>query len=258
MRAVINLAAVVITTVAAMCALAYGSISNMALATSSYIPHISAPVTRALAAAPDISYGWGRPVHLVTAVAKIHKNVRSLPPLYRVRAGNTLSSISAALYGSADYWTEIYWANKSQIRYANIINIGQNFRIPLRYAHIPAPPTAMSPPAPAPVTASVQTVSSRPASQPSSSAPAASAPGGGYSVSSAFQACVIRAESGGNPQIWNPTGHWGLYQFSYSTWVAHGGAPGDFGHAGAGEQTQVFWNTVAQDGTADWAPYDGC
>ena len=75
---------------------------------------------------------------------------------------------------------------------------------------------------------------------------------------SGIQACIIRTESGGNPQIWNATGHWGLYQFSYQTWVAHGGVPADFGHAGVAEQNQVFYNTVAADGYSDWTPYDGC
>jgi cell wall-associated NlpC family hydrolase len=84
------------------------------------------------------------------------------------------------------------------------------------------------------------------------------APSGGFSVSSSFQQCVIRAESGGNPNIWNASGHWGLYQFSYSTWVAHGGSPSLFGHASAAYQTEIFWNTVRQDGGSDWSPYDGC
>lgn len=92
------------------------------------------------------------------------------------------------------------------------------------------------------------------ASAPSQS----SGSGGGYSVSSAFQACVIRAESGGNPNIWNASGHWGLYQFSASTWALHGGDPALFGHASAAYQTQIFWNTYNADGTSDWSPYDGC
>ncbi len=79
-----------------------------------------------------------------------------------------------------------------------------------------------------------------------------------YAGSNAMQQCIIRAESGGNPNIWNATGHWGLYQFSYGTWVAHGGVPADFGHAGIAEQNQVYYNTVAADGYSDWAPYDGC
>ncbi len=75
----------------------------------------------------------------------------------------------------------------------------------------------------------------------------------------AFQACVIARESGGNPQVMNSTGHYGLYQFSYSTWVAYGGNPADFGHASVSEQNQVFANAMATPGGADnWAPYDGC
>lgn len=81
---------------------------------------------------------------------------------------------------------------------------------------------------------------------------------GGFSVSSSFQQCVISRESGGNPGIWNASGHWGLYQFSYSTWVMHGGAPSLFGHASAAYQTEIFWNTVRADGGSDWSPYDGC
>jgi hypothetical protein len=81
---------------------------------------------------------------------------------------------------------------------------------------------------------------------------------GTYQGSTAMQRCIIGRESGGNAYIWNATGHWGLYQFSYATWVAHGGAPALFGHAGPAYQTQIFWATVAVDGYSDWAPYDGC
>lgn len=82
--------------------------------------------------------------------------------------------------------------------------------------------------------------------------------GGSVVPTSAFQACVIRAESGGDAQVMNSSGHYGLYQFSYSTWTLHGGDPALFGHASAAYQTQIFWNTYRADGTSDWAPYDGC
>jgi hypothetical protein len=76
---------------------------------------------------------------------------------------------------------------------------------------------------------------------------------------SSFQACVIRVESGGNPQAWNPSGlYWGLYQFSAGTWAAYGGNPADYGHAGAAEQNQVFASAIAAGGASNWAPYDGC
>lgn len=73
-----------------------------------------------------------------------------------------------------------------------------------------------------------------------------------------FQACVIARESGGNPQVMNSTGHYGLYQFSASTWAAYGGNPADFGHASVAEQNQVFANAMAAGGESNWAPYDGC
>jgi hypothetical protein len=56
----------------------------------------------------------------------------------------------------------------------------------------------------------------------------------------------------------NSTGHYGLYQFSASTWVAYGGNPATFGTAGIYEQNQVFINALAAGGQSNWSPYDGC
>ena len=69
---------------------------------------------------------------------------------------------------------------------------------------------------------------------------------------------MVARESGGNPQVMNASGHYGLYQFSYSTWVAYGGNGADFGHASVAEQNQVFATALAQGGQGNWAPYDGC
>lgn len=79
-----------------------------------------------------------------------------------------------------------------------------------------------------------------------------------YTGSSSIQQCIIARESGGNSQIWNASGHYGLYQFSAETWSGSGGNPADFGHASVAEQNQVFANAVAARGYSDWAPYDGC
>jgi hypothetical protein len=87
---------------------------------------------------------------------------------------------------------------------------------------------------------------------------------GGYSGNvsagsySGFQACVIARESGGNSQVMNSTGHYGLYQFSASTWQAYGGSAASFGHASVAEQNAVFNTAIAQGGQSNWAPYDGC
>jgi hypothetical protein len=75
----------------------------------------------------------------------------------------------------------------------------------------------------------------------------------------AFGQCVVERESGGNPQVMNSSGHYGLFQFSFSTWVAYGGNPNDFGHASVAEQEQVFATALASPGGENnWAPYDGC
>ena len=81
----------------------------------------------------------------------------------------------------------------------------------------------------------------------------------GYSTGGAFQQCVIRRESGGQSQVMNASGHYGLYQFSAATWAAYGGNPASFGHASVAQQNQVFANAMATPGGANnWGPYDGC
>jgi hypothetical protein len=76
--------------------------------------------------------------------------------------------------------------------------------------------------------------------------------------SSSFEQCVISRESGGNSQVMNGSGHYGLYQFDLSTWVSGGGSAADFGHASASEQHQVFESVYASRGSSPWGSYDGC
>lgn len=81
---------------------------------------------------------------------------------------------------------------------------------------------------------------------------------GSYSGSGSMEQCIIARESSGNSQVMNSSGHYGLYQFSASTWAESGGNPADFGNASVSEQRQVFQNAVAARGYSDWTPYDGC
>ena len=73
-----------------------------------------------------------------------------------------------------------------------------------------------------------------------------------------FGSCVVARESGGNSQVMNSSGHYGLYQFSASTWAAYGGNPASFGNASVAEQNQVFANALAAGGQSNWSAYDGC
>jgi LysM repeat protein len=92
----------------------------------------------------------------------------------------------------------------------------------------------------------------------SQSASSSSSTSGSSSPSSSFEQCVISSESGGNPDVTNASGHWGLYQFSQSTWEAYGGSASSFGSASPSEQHQVFENAVNSGGASNWSSYDGC
>jgi hypothetical protein len=181
------------------------------------------------------------------------------PVSYTVRPGDSLSAIAGRFYHKQSAWPVLYWANHSKIRWANIVSTGQVLRIPAEPAKIPSAPGQLGPvaPAPAPVAAAAVSTGSSPAYAPAQAAPAASSYSGGTAGGS-FGQCVIARESGGNAQVMNSSGHYGLYQFSEGTWVAYGGSASDFGHASAGEQNQVFSNALAQGGQSNWSPYDGC
>lgn len=215
------------------------------------------PVAKIWLRPTDIDHHAAPMVHQLSPAAK---PVIIYPYWHVVQPGETLSSIAAKEYGRADYWTVIYRANKALIG-PNYSAISAGWRLKI-VKHTGSPPPAPAPPAPPPASPAPP---APPVSSPSSSAPAASAPAApaasttvSTSGMSAFQACVIARESGGNPSAVNPSsGAGGLYQFLPSTWAAlgHSGLPQN---ASVAEQNQAFQQEYAQSGTAAWGPYDGC
>jgi LysM repeat protein len=195
----------------------------------------------------------------LAAVKPKGKHHRTMPADYVVKSGDTLASIAQHLYSSSNYWTVLYWANHGKIKYANEIQVGQVLNVPAKPAKIPGAPKALAPtpaPAPAPATSTPSYGGSYSSTTTVQSAPVQTA--STYSGSGSFQSCVIAAESGGNSQVMNSSGHYGLYQFSASTWAAYGGNAADFGNASVSEQNTVFNNAMAAGGESNWAPYDGC
>jgi hypothetical protein len=172
------------------------------------------------------------------------------PTSYTIRSGDSLSSIAGKVYHKQHAWPVLYWANHKKIPWANIISEGQVLKVPALPAKIPAAPSQLGPVAPAPAP-----VAAAPAPAP---VQATAATSGSYSASGSYEACVIARESGGNAQVMNSSGHYGLYQFSASTWQAYGGSAASFGNASAAEQHRVFANAIAQGGQSNWSPYDGC
>ena len=172
------------------------------------------------------------------------------PAQYTVKSGDTLSSIAGHEYGSARAWPALWWVNRHKVHNPEMIRVGQRLTLSSWHprkawlnraalAAVPAPAVS-APVAPATVT------------QPASTSTAT------YSGGSGYQACVIAAESGGNPSAVNPSsGAGGLYQFLPSTWAAlgHSGLPQN---ASVAEQNQAFQQEYAQSGTSAWSPYDGC
>jgi LysM repeat protein len=204
-----------------------------------------------------------------------------MPSHYTVRSGDTLSAIAGRVYHNPAMWPALWWINKAAIGNPDAIEAGQVLKLsqwhPLTawlaasaMHAIPAPPPppppvrtvsyaapVQDPDQAAPVHRSYHAAPAHPVYQQSSGSSGGSYSGGGYPGGS-YGACVVARESGGNSQAMNSSGHYGLYQFSSSTWAEYGGNPADFGNASVSEQNQVFDSAVAAGGSSNWAPYDGC
>jgi Tfp pilus assembly protein FimV len=176
------------------------------------------------------------------------------PARYRVRSGDTLMSIAHQVYGHSTRWPALWFANRRHVRNPDALRVGQVLALGWHPAKgwvrpwLTARAMAAIPQPPPPQVRHVTTVT----------APAPVAAPVSYSGSSSMQQCIIAAESAGNSQVMNSSGHYGLYQFSEQTWVANGGSAADFGNASVAEQNRVFANTVASSGYSAWTPYDSC
>lgn len=184
---------------------------------------------------------------------------------YTVRSGDSLSTVAARRCGQARFWTGIYAASRAHgwtAKNANVLSKGQHLYLSctydarsLRFAPAPPPPPVLAVAAVATArTGGSARTYHRVASSSSSSGYGNVNPGsyGGY------RQCVISRESGGQSQVMNGSGHYGLYQFDYGTWVSGGGSGGSFGHASVSEQNRVFAAVYAARGTQPWTPSDGC
>jgi Tfp pilus assembly protein FimV len=211
-----------------------------------------AAATRTATVEDALSHGGMSPAELFSAVQASAQPAK--PASYTVRSGDSLSAIAGKVYHKQNAWPVLFWANRDKVHWANMLGEGQVLKVPALPAKIPAAPSQLGP-APAPVAAPA--AAAAPAAT-SVSAPAQASGSGTYSGGGGFASCVIARESGGNSQVMNSSGHYGLYQFSASTWQAYGGSAASFGHASVSEQNRVFNSAMAQGGQSNWSPYDGC
>ena len=165
---------------------------------------------------------------------------------YTVRPGDSFSLIAKKFHVD---WMNLAADNKLHLY--SILDVGQVLTLPK-----PGEKARTAVPVNAP--GSIPTVTDARSGSVTSTTPATVAPVAPTGGMSSFEQCVISRESGGNPQVMNGSGHWGLFQFSESTWIAYGGSPSAFGNGSAAVQEQVFANAMARGGESNWAPYDGC
>ena len=271
-------------------------LSGLAVAALALVPHHAAAaphvagVTTAGGSDAPASVDAYR-IKALVAAERHHQDAAL--PMYRVKSGDNLSTIAwDHCDHQADRWTGIYAASHLKGS-ANEIQPGEELTVSCTYdpsllgkAVTPGPAHAVaaavvttgrgsdqdactphcawgdgdndgmdldhSPFASSQVSTGTVTASAASPANLGGNISTSSGPGG------SFGACVVARESGGNSQVMNSSGHYGLYQFSASTWQAYGGSAADFGHASVAEQERVFSNALAQGGESNWSPYDGC
>jgi LysM repeat protein len=227
-------------------------------------PSTASTVTTSHAVTADASSSQGFSAQLLAAIEQTTqkqastKQASSQPPSYTVKSGDTLSAIAQREYRNQAAWPVLYYANRNTIKWANVIEPGQVLKVPAEPTKIPHAPGQLGPEA-SPVSAPAPAAQAyTPSASTATQATSSTATYSGGTPGGSFGACVVARESGGNSQVMNSSGHYGLYQFSASTWEEYGGSGADFGNASAAEQNQVFANALAAGGQSNWSAYDGC
>jgi phage tail protein X len=205
-------------------------------------------------ASADVPDPWSFRVAQEKAQARKVTRIRASNTAYKVRPGDSLSSIAARAYGRAAAWPVIYWRNRALVRWADIITAGQVLALPPLPAHIPAAPAQLAP-QPAPPQAVSGVPSPGDTGQSAASAPAPAAPAAAETSGSGVNwYAVAQCESGGNWAINTGNGFSGGLQFTQSTWDAYGGAAyaPSASQASASQQIAVANRVVAGQGIGAW------
>lgn len=174
------------------------------------------------------------------------------PSTYTVHSGDTLSSIAHKFSTSV---TSLEQAN--HLANANQLSVGQVLQLSGVAPSTSAQSSSEGHSSAAHSQSTQSTQSTHTHTSTSTSAPSASSSSSSSFSGSGKQACIISHESRGNANVTNSSGHYGLYQFSASTWAANGGSPSSFGHASVAQQNQVYNTAVSHSGYSPWAG-DGC
>ena len=135
----------------------FGVAAAFALANAPAASAAQAPAHTPAKAATAASHSSAAVTRLDSVLRPAAKKTAARPAKYTVKSGDTLSDIAKRVYHSPAYWPVLYWANHSQIKYANIIQVGQKLTVPAKPAKVPGAPSVLGPAAPAPVQSTVTT-----------------------------------------------------------------------------------------------------
>jgi hypothetical protein len=229
---------------------------------------VSAGIALAAPAAPTVTRSSASARSATDAVADAKATpkrpaVRKTDQWVTVRAGQTLRTIAAAHHMS---WQAIYATppNTRYLRDHATLKAGVRLRLPadpqLRKAEYvtmahraAARREAARDAAAAQSVATTQPTQAQPGTVPSGSVQASGTGGSLTAGMSSFEQCVAWRESGDNPTASSA----GMFGILPATWASLG-YPGTAGQAPVAMQEAAFAKLYAQDGTAPWAPYDGC
>ena len=115
----------------------FGVAAAFALANAPAASAAQAPAHAAAKAATAASHSGAAVTRLDSVIRPAAKKTAARPAKYTVKSGDTLSDIAKRVYHSPAYWPVLYWANHSQIKYANIIEVGQKLTVPAKPAKVP-------------------------------------------------------------------------------------------------------------------------
>lgn len=231
-------------------------------ASSALVLSASASAYAATTAPAGLAHGATDLTAVQTAALRttVSKGRHAKPQSYTVVSGDTLSKISARFCGSAADFPSL--AAASGISDPNVIYAGQSVKLRCHAAATTARPASGRDGDGDSDGDGSRTGATSSSSSGSGATPARQPHAVSSSGMSAFEACVISRESGGNPRAVNPySGAGGLFQFLPSTWASLGYAaayPGGAQTAPASVQKAAFAKLYAAAGSAPWAPYDGC
>lgn len=223
----------------------------VAILFAAFFAALAAPAPGASASAAGVDTGGGpAPAAQARVVHQLH--ARHAPATYTLKRGDYLAKVAGRFCHEQADWIGIWHATKPHLANPNMVPVGLTVTIACNHSGAGYYP-------PRPVYRASSTIRHHYRSSGyRSSGHRTYAAASTFAGVGSYERCVIARESGGNSQVMNSSGHYGLYQFSSSTWAAYGGSSSAFGHASAGEQRRVFLNAMAQGGQSNWSPYDGC